>query len=181
MRNCEHEVTARLIDTIEKLLELGIEDAEIVVVDDGSTDGTREQLARLPIEHANVRLVRHDRPRGMESAGQTGLERASGTLVFILESQLPIRLADLRQLLRMSEDSSIVAARTESHHTPPSTNLIRRLRAWGTNADCQFDPAPETPEFSSIQWIRRAHLNTLAGPKGRFARLESKTQVALER
>lgn len=173
MRNCEDEVTDRLIDTVEKLLDLGIDDAEFVIVDDGSTDGTSQQLSQLSQEHANIRIMRHDRPRGMEASGQTGLERATGQVVLIQEDQRPLRLEDLRQLLRMSVDPSVVAARTESRDTPPSPSLIRRLRAWGTNADRQIERFNDPSPFSSIQMIRRPHLNRLAGPKGRYTKLKS--------
>ena len=58
--------------------------------------------------------MRHSRPRGLEAAGQTGLERSTGEIVFIQETNATVRIEDMRRLLRMSEDKSVVAARAES-------------------------------------------------------------------
>ena len=81
----------------------------------------------------------------------------------------------MRRLLRMSEDQSVVAARAESAPRPLSPALLRRLRAWGTNADKQVETRTDSDNPSSIQMIRRPHLQKLAGPKGSRYRLQSET------
>ena len=134
-----------------------------------------EVLAELKSRYPQVRIVRHSRPRGMQAAGQTGLERATGELVFIQETDTTVRIEDMRRLLQMSEDRSIVAARAESTPRPLSAALIRRLRAWGTNADQQVESQSVTVEKSSLQMIRRPHLQSLAGPKGGKYRLQGET------
>lgn len=164
-------------DRIDQLLaaldEMTEEEYEVVVVDDGSRDRTVELLSSLSERIPQIRIVRHNRPRGMEAAGQTGLERATGELVFIQESDTAVRIEDLRRLFEMSGDPSVVAARAESNPQPASRELLRRLRAWGTNADRQLaDPASTC---SSIQMIRRPHLQTLASPRGQRYRLQSET------
>ena len=161
----------RLLDA---LADMTREAAEVVVVDDGSQDSTPEVLDELRSRYPQVRVVRHSRPRGMEAAGQTGLERATGELVFIQESDTFVRVEDMRRLYRMSEDKSVVAARAESVPRPLSGALMRRLRAWGTNADQQFE-TQQANEKSSLQMIRRPHLQRLAGPHGDKYRLQGET------
>ena len=140
-----------------------------------SKDATTEVLDELSSRYPQVRIVCHSRPRGLEAAGQTGLERASGDLVFIQETDSAVHIEDMRRLFRMSEDTSVVAARAESTRKPITGPLMRRLRAWGTDADKQFEDQSENAKKSSLQMIRRSHLQALAGPRGNQYRLQGET------
>ncbi len=177
VRDSELEIVARVEKVLEALADMSRAATEIVVVDDGSKDGTPEILNELKTRYPQVRTIRHSRPRGLEAAGQTGLERATGDLVFIQETDTMVRIEDLQRLLRMSEDESVVAARAESTPKPLSGPLLRRLRAWGTNADQQIVVDPSATK-SSIQMIRRPHLQELASPKGRNYQLQTETMHA---
>ena len=177
VRDSELEITRRVEKVLNALADMSNAAAEVVVVDDGSKDGTPEILNELKTRYPQVRVIRHSRPRGLEAAGQTGLERATGELVFIQETDTMVRIEDLQRLLRMSEDESVVAARAESTPKPLSGALLRRLRAWGTNADQQMVDVSH-PTKSSIQMIRRPHLQKLAGPKGASYQLQSETMHA---
>lgn len=174
VRNGEHEISNRVEQVLDALADMTRDASEVVVVDDGSQDSTAEVLDELRSRYPQVRVVRHSRPRGMEAAGQTGLERATGELIFIQESDALVRVEDMRRLYRMSEDKSVVAARAESTPRPLTGALLRRLRAWGTNADQQVE-VHEVAEKSSIQMIRRPHLQRLAGPNGEKYRLQGET------
>lgn len=175
VRNGQSRIANRVERVLDALTDMTREATEVVVVDDGSQDATMEVLDELKSRYPQVRVVRHSRPRGMEAAGQTGLERATGELVFIQETDTTVRIEDMRRLLRMSEDKSVVAARAESTPRPLSPALIRRLRAWGTNADQQIEKENAATEKSSLQMIRRPHLQSLAGPKGNRYRLQGET------
>lgn len=175
VRDGEHRIASRVERVLEALTDITRDISEVIVVDDGSRDATPEVLDEIKSRYPQVRVVRHHRPRGLEAAGQTGLERATGDLVFIQETDSAVRVEDMRRLLRMSEDKSVVAARAESTPRPLSGALLRRLRAWGTNADEQMEAPSATTEKSSLQMIRRPHLQTLAGPKGSRYRLQGET------
>jgi glycosyltransferase involved in cell wall biosynthesis len=177
VRDSEHEIVRRVEHVLQALADLSDQNAEVVVVDDGSRDATTEMLDELKTRYPQVRVVRHSRPRGMEAAGQTGLEKATGELVFIQETNTDVRIEDMRRLLRMADDQSVVAARAESRPKPISGELLRRLRAWGTNADQQLEQPSGDAGKSSLQMIRRPHLQTLAGPKGNRYRLQGETTI----
>jgi glycosyltransferase involved in cell wall biosynthesis len=78
--------------------ELPVSSRELVIVDDGSTDGTRE-LLRSREWPANVKVVYHDRNRGKGAAVRTALQHATETFAAILDADLEYHAADLGHVL----------------------------------------------------------------------------------
>jgi glycosyltransferase involved in cell wall biosynthesis len=75
-------------------------DKEVVIVDDGSTDGTREYLqgmAQDPVE--GIRIFFHDRNRGKGAALRTGFSEVQGDLVIIQDADLEYDPKDYPELL----------------------------------------------------------------------------------
>lgn len=78
---------------------------EIILVDDGSTDGTRELLARLEQEDAEdelnvVRVLYHERNQGKGRALRTGFAHATGDVVLIQDADLEYDPAEYPRLLQ---------------------------------------------------------------------------------
>jgi glycosyltransferase involved in cell wall biosynthesis len=61
---------------------------EVIIVDDGSTDGTRELLQEITLSHENIRVLYHDRNQGKGAALRTGFEGATGDIVIIQDADL---------------------------------------------------------------------------------------------
>jgi dolichol-phosphate hexosyltransferase len=78
--------------------ELPVDSRELVLVDDGSTDGTRE-LLQSRAWPGNVTVVLHPRNRGKGAAVQTALQHATMELAAILDADLEYRAADLADVL----------------------------------------------------------------------------------
>jgi len=72
-------------------------DLEIVNVDDGSTDGTRDVLRQLA--DSTVRVVLHEHNKGKGAAIRTGLEKVTGDLVLIQDADLEYDPEDWPKLL----------------------------------------------------------------------------------
>ncbi|MGH7899812.1 MAG: glycosyltransferase family 2 protein [Candidatus Binatia bacterium] len=80
--------------------ELAGRDAEIVVVDDGSTDGTRDLLGSL----SGVRVIEHERNQGKGAALRTGFAAVTGDVVIVQDADLEYDPRDYGKLLEPIED-----------------------------------------------------------------------------
>jgi glycosyltransferase involved in cell wall biosynthesis len=72
---------------------------EIILVDDGSTDGTRELLAALD-RGQDVRVVLHDKNQGKGAAVRTGFAHATGDIVIIQDADLEYDPDQYRRLIQ---------------------------------------------------------------------------------
>jgi dolichol-phosphate hexosyltransferase len=89
----------RVERAIAGVLEAGIADSlELIVIDDGSTDGTSE-LLRDGAWPEQVRVLHHDRNQGKGTALRTGLAAASGEYTTVMDADLEYEPADIPLLL----------------------------------------------------------------------------------
>ncbi len=77
---------------------------EIIIVDDGSQDGTREVLQRLAAAHPEIRLFFHEQNQGKGAAVRTGLQHASGDVLLIQDADLEYDPRDYPILLKPIEE-----------------------------------------------------------------------------
>jgi glycosyltransferase involved in cell wall biosynthesis len=77
--------TIREIVRRVQAVEVGM-DRELIVVDDGSTDGTRDILGELG--SSEVRVILHEKNRGKGAALRTGFESAAGDIVLVQDADL---------------------------------------------------------------------------------------------
>lgn len=108
-------------EAIDRVLgaDLPVDDTELIVVDDGSTDGTAELLRRRAWPDA-VRLVRHERNRGKGVALRTAREYVQGDYVAVMDADLeydPMDIGKLLQPLMAGEAEVVFGTRSFGSHT----------------------------------------------------------------
>ena len=91
----ERNTIAAIIEQVESV---GLAD-EIIVVDDGSSDGTREALQELCRADPRVKLIPHETNQGKGAAVRTGIRAATCDLVLIQDADLEYDPRDYGKLL----------------------------------------------------------------------------------
>jgi GT2 family glycosyltransferase len=73
---------------------------EVIVVDNGSTDGTPEYLRTFAAEHPNVKIILNARNRGFAAANNQGLHEATGQYLVLLNNDTVVPNGWLPKLVR---------------------------------------------------------------------------------
>ena len=77
------------------------EDFEIVIVDDGSTDGTRGVAEALARDDPRVRVIHRERRQGLGATLRAGYAQARGDLCLYSDADLPFDFGELRRAVRL--------------------------------------------------------------------------------
>ncbi len=93
--------------TIREIVGIVLEqpfEIELIIVDDGSTDGTRDILAELAAAHPEVRVCLQERNQGKGAALRRGFAEATGDLVLVQDADLEYDPREYNRLIKPIEE-----------------------------------------------------------------------------
>ncbi|OGE82645.1 MAG: glycosyl transferase [Candidatus Doudnabacteria bacterium RIFCSPHIGHO2_01_FULL_49_9] len=100
---------ATLVLEAKMVLENITDDFEIIVVEDGSTDGSRELLVELEKEVPQLRVILHEKNNGYGAALQSGFRTATKDLIFYTDGDAQYDVKEIPKLLaKMTANIDIV-------------------------------------------------------------------------
>jgi len=125
----EVESLPHLLDELAPALEKTGRTFEIICVDDGSRDGSFEELQKLRAQDDRVRVVRFRRNFGQTAAFAAGFDRAKGDIVITMDADLQNDPADIPKLLeKIDEGYDVVSGwRVERWREGAGSMITRKL------------------------------------------------------
>lgn len=118
----------KLIKNSLLILKKLTSDYELIVVDDGSTDKSRQVLQRLAKKYSKLKLVFHEKNRGYGGALRTGFKTAIKDLIFYTDGDGQYDVNELPILLSlMSKDVDFINGIKMSRHDPTYRIFIGNL------------------------------------------------------
>ncbi|MCA9192240.1 MAG: glycosyltransferase family 2 protein [Planctomycetales bacterium] len=108
-----------VLTVIERVRRTGLP-LELILVDDGSQDGTREKLQALS-PSSDLKVIFHEKNRGKGAALRTGFAEASGTAVVVQDADLEYDPDDFRFLIQpiVENQADVVYGTRYGHHDRP--------------------------------------------------------------
>lgn len=103
--NCEKTLREAVASCFAQ--DLSIDEFEIVMVDDGSSDDTRTLMERLATERPNIRLIFHEINKGGGAARNTGIKAAAGKIIYCLDSDNVFAPNSVRPMLDYMDEKKV--------------------------------------------------------------------------
>ncbi len=154
---------ASLLDLLERIYAVPIK-KEIIIVDDYSTDGTRELLkTRVEGSLPNVTVIYHDRNQGKGAALRTAIPYATGTYSIVQDGDLEYNPNDYVPIVQafQEQNASVVYGSRFLHGWPPmrpANKLVNKLLAWMVRF---FFRTPMTDEATCYKAFRTDVLQSI--------------------
>lgn len=123
---------------------------EVVVIDDGSHDGTAEALRDLSAKHPFVRVVTHRSQRGIADALASGAAAARGRILVFYPADLQYRPSDIPALVQpiLDDSADLVTGTKQGHYE-------KRFVSWVYNGLCRWLFGVRVTDLNSVKAYRR--------------------------
>lgn len=144
----EREAVGAVLEDLSAVLEAApeVEEFEVLVVDDRSTDGTAAVVERVAAAQPRIRLLRRERNRGYGAAIKHGMRHAAFDLIGIVDGDGSYPVEKFPEMLRAMGDAAMaVGARSN----PSAVPLLRRPAKWFLTRLASYLAGEEIPDLNS--------------------------------
>jgi glycosyltransferase involved in cell wall biosynthesis len=117
-----HRTVEKALEVMEKLNA----DFEVIIVDDGSSDGTGQIADEIAVRDDRVKVVHHQHNLGYGAALQSGFKTATKEFVFYTDGDGQFDINEMPSLLSMMEQYDIVSCYRLNRRDP----TIRKINGW---------------------------------------------------
>lgn len=125
-----HNEEVAIADTVHSVIEAVTRwtaDFEVIVVNDGSKDGTRAILEDIALTDAHVRVINHEENQGYGAALVSGFAAITKDLVFFMDSDGQFDIHDLERFFPfINQFDAVLGYRVNRQDT-----FMRKFNAWG--------------------------------------------------
>jgi glycosyltransferase involved in cell wall biosynthesis len=142
----EESGIAKAIETLVVDLR-DVEPYELIVINDGSTDGSAEAIQLAESRYPQLRVFEHTRNRGYGAALKTGIRRATTDIIVITDADGTYPNNRIPELVRIAEESDmVVGARTGEDVSYP---IIRRIPKFFLSRYASWMAGQTIPDLNS--------------------------------
>ncbi|MBK6775291.1 MAG: glycosyltransferase family 2 protein [Flavobacteriales bacterium] len=137
----ERESLDELVAKLHSVIGAMGKDYEVILVDDGSRDGSWEEIMRLRATNSRVKGIRFGRNYGKSPALNEGFEAAHGNVVITMDADLQDDPDEIPELYRMItvDGLDLVSGWKKERHDPISKTVPTKLFNWATRRMSHVD------------------------------------------
>ena len=164
----EVSVVNRLLESLSRL-SYPADKFEIVIVDDGSVDGTVEACKRFAASHANVKFLQRSVSFGKSSALNFGFEHSCGEIIAVFDADNVPAVDALSRAAEHFRDPEVAALQGRIHSINSHENMLTQFLAYEDAVWCEaFLRGKEKLGLfvhlrGCCQFIRRSTLEKMGG------------------
>ena len=112
----EGKIIGHTISELQNAIKDITEDYEILLINDGSTDDSREKILALAREDSRIRLIEHKQNSGYGAALRTGFLNAVGSIIFYTDADMPVDFREIKKVLPYMQDYDLtIGYRIDRH------------------------------------------------------------------
>jgi len=124
------EIIQRVLEVKDSLVEVGVDDLDLIVVDDGSRDQTADITAEIADQREEVRLINHAKNQGYGAALKTGFSHARGDLIGFLDADGTYPPEYFPQLCAAAMNGSDLVIGSRMSGAASQMPVTRRIGNW---------------------------------------------------